>query len=104
MSSNSKRENYLGLSIRPVMSKVSNSSPAKKKTVLIMKSFRFLDGAPFYPKPWNPEGWIVRSERLMASPERLMNHYKEICEEIKPDIIISFDSASFFSKQLKGYP
>ena len=33
-----------------------------------------------------------------------MNHYKEICEEIKPDLIISINSASFFCKQLKGYP
>ena len=104
LHSNSKRENYLGLSIRPVMSKVSNSSPTKKKTVLIIKSFRFSDGTPFYTTPWNPEGWIVRSERLLASPERLMNHYKEICEEIKPDLIVSINSASFFCKQLKGYP
>ena len=104
LHSNSKRENYLGLSVRPVMSKVSNSSPTKKKTVLIIKSFRFSDGTPFYTTPWNPEGWIVRSERLLASPERLMNHYKEICEEIKPDLIISINSASFFCKQLKGYP
>jgi hypothetical protein len=104
LRSNSKRENYLGLSIRPVMSKVSNSSPAKKRTVLIMKSFRFFLEAPFDPQPWNPEGWSVRSERLLASPERLMNYYKEICEEIKPDIIISIDSAAFFCKQLKGYP
>ena len=104
LHSNSKRENYLGLSVRLVMSKVSNSSPTKKKTVLIIKSFRFSDGTPFYTTPWNPEGWIVRSERLLASPERLMNHYKEICEEIKPDLIISINSASFFCKQLKGYP
>ena len=104
LHSNSKRENYLGLSVRPVMSKVSNSGPTKKKTVLIIKSFRFSDGTPFYTTPWNPEGWIVRSERLLASPERLMNHYKEICEEIKPDLIISINSASFFCKQLKGYP
>ncbi len=104
LHSNSKRENYLGLSVRPVMSKVSNSGPTKKKTVLIIKSFRFSDGTPFYTTPWNPEGWIVRSERLLASPERLMNHYKEICEEIKPDLIVSINSASFFCKQLKGYP
>lgn len=104
LHSNSKRENYLGLSIRPVMSKVSGSLPPKKKTVLFIKSFRFGLETPFSSTLWNPEGWIVRSERLMATPEKLMNHYIKICEEIEPDVIVSVGSASFFCKQLKGYP
>ena len=30
--------------------------------------------------------------------------YINLCKEIKPDVIVSVGSASFFCKQLKGYP
>ena len=32
-----------------------------------------------------------------------MDYYRKVCNDVKPDIIVSFGSASFFCKQLEGY-
>lgn len=94
-----------GLSIRPVMSKSESHFPAKeKKTVLIINSFRFGLNSPFSIESWNPEGGNVIKKTFLGSPDKVMDYYKNLCKEIKPDVIVSVGSASFFCKQLKGYP
>jgi hypothetical protein len=94
-----------GLSIRPVMSKSESHFPAKeKKNVLIINSFRFNMNSPFTSESWNPEGWNVIKKSIIGSPDKVVDYFKNLCKEIKPDVIVSVGSASFFCKQLKGYP
>ena len=102
--SSSKIECYLGLSVRPVLSKVSKETPAEKRTVVIIRPYRFDLNTPFNSVPWNPEGWNVETPWLLADPKKAMDYYRDYCNKVKPDVIISVGSASFFCKQLGDYP
>ena len=105
LHSNSKIESCLGLSVRPVLSKKSDNAPVKgKKTVMILRPYRFDLNTPFDSVSWNPEGWKVEKPWLMADPIKALDYIKDLCKKVRPDVIVSVGSASFFCKQLKGYP
>jgi hypothetical protein len=101
---NSKIERFSGLSIRPVLSKPSENGLAEKKTVMLIRSYRFYHDTPFCLYIWTPEGWNVERPWLLANPKEAMDYYRDYCDKVKPDLIVSFGSASFFCKQLEGYP
>ncbi len=91
----------LGLSIRPVINKVENETEAKKRILAINNYDQIVELG--FKGENDTLNCMSYEPRLSADPEKAMAQIKELCEKIKPDLILGYGTGCFFVHQLNGY-
>ena len=95
---------YIGLPIRPVISKdVLTEKKGNMKRMLIIDDF-FADEDDFLMQGLDPvmDGWIIK--RLTPSPTQpddAANMIESYIEEYTPDVVVAFKAACFWGQKIK---
>lgn len=101
-------ERCYGISIRPVLSAPSISTePKRPRRMIIVDELPYMQNSDSPWWSWEPdnhmEGWDVAIPELPVNPVEALEQLRSLCNQTKPDILVSTGSSTLLCKQLSEY-
>ena len=101
-------ERCYGLSLRPVLSAPNTSTePKRLRRMIIVDELPYMQNSDSPWWSWKPDnhmdGWDVVIPELAVNPVEALEQLRSLCNQTKPDILVSTGSSSLLCKQIPGY-